>query len=112
FTLQIKQMIVLCGLSALGMALNLAIAQQQSQTVSGVVRSTTDATPLGGVGVAVKGSETEAATDANGKYTIRVTGDNPVLVFKSVGYEPQEIAVNNRSVIDVSLAPVDELLNE
>ena len=112
FTLQIKQMIVLCGLSALGMALNLAIAQQQSQTVSGVVRSTTDATPLEGVGVAVKGSETQAATDANGKYVIRVTGDNPVLVFKSVGYESQEISVNNRSVIDVSLAPVDELLNE
>ncbi|RQP19615.1 MAG: SusC/RagA family TonB-linked outer membrane protein, partial [Parapedobacter sp.] len=107
-----KQVFLLCGLSALGLTQSPVVAQQQSRSVSGVVRSSTDSAPLEGVGVAIKGSETRAATDANGKYTIRVTGDQPVLVFRSVGYEPQEIAVNNKQVIDVSLVPTEEQLDE
>lgn len=112
FTFRIKQAIMLSVMLAFGLSQGFVYAQQQGRTVSGVIRSSTDGTLLEGVGVAVKGSAAKAATDVNGRYVINVVGDNPVLIFSSIGYEQQEIAVGNRQVVDVSLAPLEEMLGE
>ena len=80
--------------------------------VSGVLRSGSDGSPISGASVAVKGTATATSTDANGRYSIGVERGNAVLVFTYLGHETQEVAVNERTVIDVSLVPSEEVLGE
>lgn len=81
-----------------------------SQTVSGIV---TDAAnkPLAAVTVSVKGRNTATSTDNAGRFSIAASGTD-VLVFTSVGYTSQEVAINNRSSITVSLAIESQGLGE
>lgn len=86
----------------------------QAQTpVSGVVRSSAGEM-LPGVTVIEKGTTRGVITDANGKYTIIPGNPQSVLVFSFVGMEKQEISVNGRTVIDVTLSAesigVDEVV--
>ncbi|RZK50572.1 MAG: SusC/RagA family TonB-linked outer membrane protein, partial [Hymenobacter sp.] len=83
-----------------------ALAQNAAaQTVGGLV---TDATgqPLPGVTVLVKGTTTGAATNAEGRFELRVA--NPaqaVLVLSFVGFEPQEVPVAGQASFTISLKP-------
>lgn len=70
--------------------------------VSGKILSGTDQTPLAGVSVTEKGTGNGTTSDESGNYTISVSR-RATLVFNYVGYAPQEIPVNNRSTVDVSL---------
>lgn len=51
------------------------------------------------------------ATDLDGRYSLSVPADG-TLVFSYVGYETQEIAVNNRTVIDVTMSENSVMLGE
>lgn len=73
------------------------------QTITGKV-SAGDST-LSGVTVQVKGSTTATQTDQNGNFSITANA-NSTLIFSSVGYADKQVAVNNRSVIDVQLQAV------
>jgi len=84
----------------------------QGQIVSGTVKSGEDNSLMVGVNVSVKDSPVKASTDASGNYSIRVSGANPVLVFAFIGYETQEIPVNNRKSLNISLKVSEELLTE
>lgn len=86
-------------------------AMAQQIEVSGLVSADEDNSSLPGVNVTVKGSATGTQTDAAGRYRLRVTS-NAVLVFSSIGYETQEIAVGNRSNINVALRQDNKQLNE
>lgn len=79
-------------------------------TIKGIVRDENN-DPLPGVNVRVKGSSTGVVTDINGSYTISVP-DGTVLIFSYIGYATQEIAVGNRTVIDLNLVPDTEQLSE
>jgi len=79
-------------------------------TVSGTVKDDQGAT-LPGVTITVKGTTNAATTDVNGKYSISVPG-NGTLVFSFIGLNSQEISVNSRSVIDVSMTSGNKQLNE
>jgi TonB-linked SusC/RagA family outer membrane protein len=72
-----------------------------------------DATRAGlpGVNVKLKGSTVGTTTDANGNYSISVP-DVSTLVFSSIGFAPQEIEVNKRTSINVTLAEDSKGLNE
>src|SRR5258705_1065550 len=72
-----------------------------AQTVTGTV-SNKEGDKLSGVTVNVKGSNKGTTTDAEGKFSINVSAKS-VLVFSSVGYAAQEVAVAGRSVTDISL---------
>ncbi len=61
--------------------------------------------PVAGASVVEKGTKNGTSTDANGNYSITVE-DNATLVFSSVSYESQEVAVSGRTNIDVVLSPV------
>lgn len=73
------------------------------RTVSGRITDGT-ATPIPGVNVIEKGTTNGTSSDADGRYSIGLTGENAVLVFSAIGFITQEVVVNNRSVIDVTLA--------
>ena len=81
--------------------------------VNGVVRSSAGEV-LPGVTVIEKGTTRGVITNANGKYTIVPGSPQSVLVFSFVGMEKQEIPVNGKSVIDVTLSAesigVDEVV--
>lgn len=75
----------------------------QDVQIRGTVTSAEDGSPLPGVYVRIKGTNTGTATDVDGKYSLSVPA-NGTLVFSSIGYTEQEIAVAGQSVIDVILA--------
>lgn len=75
---------------------------QQQKTVTGKVDDTTGS-PLPGVSVVVKGTTNGTITDSNGKYTLSNIPASAVLQFSFVGMKAQEIALGNRTVINVTL---------
>ncbi len=83
----------------------------QNRVVSGTV-SGEDGSALPGVSVLLKGTTKGTTTMADGKYSLDVSSGNETLVFSFIGYISQEIQVNNRSVIDISLAADTKALQE
>jgi TonB-linked SusC/RagA family outer membrane protein len=83
----------------------------QERTVSGKVTSQEDGLPLPGVNVVIKGTAQGVVTDANGQYSIPVSGDQK-LVFSFIGFSPIEESVGSRSVIDVILSTDLKMLDE
>lgn len=81
---------------------NHQIEVQQVQ-VSGRVTGTNNE-PLAGVSITVRGTTRGTTTDANGMYSIAVPDGSATLVFSYVGYTTQEVAVNGRTTINISLA--------
>src|SRR6185437_13014538 len=67
--------------------------------------------PLSGVSVTVKGTAVGTSTDNNGNFTLTVP-QNGKLVISDIGYESQEVAINNQSVINVKLKVARQSMNE
>ena len=67
-----------------------------------------------GVSVRLKGTTIGAASDLNGNYSINIPEkqDNAVLVFSMIGYNPMEVSVRNRTLINVTLSPDVKSLGE
>ena len=101
-----KQILLLC------LALISLCGYAQQITVKGVVTSATDQQPLIGTTVQVKGTGTGTITGIDGDYTLPNVDKNAVLVFSSIGFESQEIAVGGRTTINVVLKEAAELLDE
>lgn len=74
----------------------------QETTVSGTVTGENN-TPLSGASVNVKGATRGTSTNASGRFTISAA-PNATLVFSSVGYTNQEVAIAGRTDFTVSLA--------
>jgi TonB-dependent starch-binding outer membrane protein SusC len=91
----------------------LASAAAMAQTVSGRVTSAVDRSPLPGVSVLVKGTSTGTTTDADGRYSLSVPDlQSTVLTMSFIGFKVQEVAVNNRTTIDVVMEEDITSLNE
>ena len=67
---------------------------------------------LPGVSILVKGTTTGTVTGVTGDYSLNVPTGNATLVFSFIGYTAQEIAVANRTTINVTLAVDSKILNE
>ncbi|MBS1750086.1 MAG: TonB-dependent receptor [Bacteroidetes bacterium] len=74
----------------------------QDKKVSGTVTDAGTSVGLPGVTVNVKGTKLTTQTDEKGNYFI-TPGKGKVLVFSFVGYEQQELNIDNRSSINVSM---------
>jgi TonB-linked SusC/RagA family outer membrane protein len=87
-------------------------AQAQSSSVKGKVTDESGS-EMPGVNILLKGTATGTTTDARGEYTLSFpSGTSRVLVFSFIGYATQEVAVEGRTIIDVSMAPSVEALSE
>jgi TonB-linked SusC/RagA family outer membrane protein len=69
--------------------------------VTGRVTSSSDGQGIPGVNILVKGTATGTVTDVDGNYSIDTPNEDNILVFSSIGYATQEIALNGRTVVDV-----------
>ena len=83
----------------------------QEKTVTGTVSSADDGLPLPGANVSVQGTNQGTTTDFDGKYEI-VVATGETLVFSYVGFQTQEIPVENQETISVSLQADTESLSE
>ena len=83
----------------------------QSRSISGVVSSATDQTPLVGVTVRVKGSNTAAVTDDNGNFTIQAA-TNDVLQFSYIAFQSQEVRVGSSSRLQVVMRTDSRSMDE
>lgn len=72
-------------------------------SVSGTVLDASSGEPMLGVAVMEKGTTNGTSTDFDGNYSLILSDPEAVLLFSYIGFEGQEIKVNGRSVIDVSL---------
>ena len=87
-------------------------SSQQARKVSGKVTDSSDS-PLPGVTIVIKGTNNKGtATDFEGNFIFDDISENAVLVFSYIGYQAQEVAVNNRSFINVVLQATNTELDE
>ena len=98
-------------LVAIFIAFQLNVLAQQ-QTITGTVIDSQTGTAMPGVNIVVKGSTVGAITDQNGKYSINLSDRNAVLVFSFIGYGTLEIPVAGKPVIDATLLPESQSLEE
>lgn len=82
----------------------------QDERISGTVTDESGA-PLPGVSVRVKGVNTGVATDNNGRYSLTVGNSSAVLVFSSIGFNQQEVAVGSRNVVNIRLVATETSLS-
>ena len=77
--------------------------QLQAQSVSGRVTDATSGDGLPGVNILIKGTTSGTISDTDGNYNLQAAS-NATLVFSFVGYEAQEVSINGRSNINVSMS--------
>jgi TonB-dependent starch-binding outer membrane protein SusC len=67
-----------------------------------------------GVNVLLKGTSTGTTTDINGGYSLTIPDDaaNGTLVFSYIGYTTEEVAINGRTSIDITLVSDIKSLSE
>ena len=80
----------------------LVSAFAQQRTIRGKVTDG-NGKPLQGVNVSIKGSTTAVQTDGSGSFAISAP-DRSTLVFSSVGFASQELAVGQRTEVEVALS--------
>lgn len=68
--------------------------------------------PLPGVNVMVKGTMTGIITDVDGNYEIVAPYSKASLVFSYVGYQPQEISLSGKHILNVTLVEDTKALEE
>ncbi len=79
-------------------------------TVKGTVKDEAG-NPMIGVAVSVPGTSIGVSTDAAGNYVIKASGDQK-LQFNYLGYKPQVVSVDCRSVVDVVMDEDNTSLDE
>lgn len=83
----------------------------QSRSLKGTVTSVEEKSGVPGVTIRVKGSSKGTLTDAQGAYSISVSG-NEVLQFSMIGYTSKEVVVGNVSELNVVLSQDEKQLQE
>lgn len=102
-----------CSGHALFLFLLLTSLGTYAQAVlTGTVTDATNGDVLAGATVQVKGTNIGATSDAQGQYRLTVPTGGTVLVFSFIGYQPTEVTIGNRSVVDGKLTASDNALSE
>lgn len=95
-----------------GLLMVLSVSAQTGTTIN--VRGTiTDIAgePIIGANILIKGTSNGTVTDYDGNYSLQAPADG-VLEVSYIGYNPQSISINNRTIINIVLEEDRELLDE
>jgi TonB-linked SusC/RagA family outer membrane protein len=87
-------------------------ATQTKDILTGKVTDATTGEALPGVNIIIKGTNTGTTTNANGEYSLNVPDAASILVFSFISYTTEEVPVNGRTTIDITLAPDVKSLRE
>src|SRR5690606_4474276 len=83
---------------------------QQKVNVTGQIKDS-QGTPLSGVTIREKGGTLSTSTNGSGTYSLSVS-PNATLVISYVGYQNQEIALNGRNVVNVTMDGTSSVIDE
>ena len=86
-------------------------ARSSQLKVSGIIKDDAGS-PLIGVTIVVKGTSSGSVSNSDGSYTITVPYAEATLMVSYIGYAPQEIGVNNRTRIDITMVEDSKALEE
>lgn len=81
-----------------------SLKAQGNDKVNGTVTDANTGQTLPGVNIAVKGTTVGTSSGSDGSYQVTVPSLTDTLVFSFVGYQSQEVPINNRSTINVKMA--------
>ncbi|SFU46242.1 Ca-activated chloride channel family protein [Pustulibacterium marinum] len=98
-------------ISIIMVSLFVTLGFAQEKLITGKVVAASDANPIPGVNVFIKGSQTGVQTDFDGIYAIEAK-EGDVLVFSFLGFSTAEMEVKKGNVINVSLQPDISTLDE
>jgi len=76
-------------------------SKAQTRTISGTVTSSNK--PLSGVIISQEGSDQVTMTANNGTYTIKVSAENPILLFRHPDYAEKKVTLTNQTVVNINL---------
>lgn len=83
----------------------------QKRTISGLVVDA-NGLPLPGVSVRLKDTAVGTTTNADGEYTIQVSGKYPTLVYSFIGMESKEMPVRGNNKLNVTLNENSQTLQD
>lgn len=86
-------------------------AETDALIVKGNVTDRSNGQSIPGVSVNIKGSDIGTVTDVNGNFSLNA-GDDAILVFTSVGYDPVEVAVKGKKSLNINMQRSSRNLNE
>jgi TonB-dependent starch-binding outer membrane protein SusC len=109
--MMMKKLYAKMSLTAVMLLMSASLVLAQERVVSGTI-SDEGGAPVPGVNVIVKGTTFGTASDADGKYSVRVPGSDAVLVFSFIGYKTKEMPVGTLTTVDASLEPDVQTLTE
>lgn len=81
-----------------------AIAQKK--TITGKVTNQLTGEPLQGVSILVDKQKGGTTTKADGTYSVVVNSGGSTLIFSYVGFTPQTVATEGKTVVDIAMAPI------
>jgi len=84
----------------------------QNIEVFGKVSDSETGMPLPGVNIIIEGTNNGTTSDFDGDYSLQVPEENSSLIFSYIGYLEQQIPLQGRSIINISLVPDSESLDE
>lgn len=84
----------------------------QTRTVSGRVTDQKTGEGLPGATVLLKGTKTGISSNAEGRFTLTIPESGGTLVISSIGMITQEVAIGNRTTVDIALPTDNQQLNE
>jgi iron complex outermembrane receptor protein len=100
------------ALAALLFAIISISVYAQERTVTGKVTDAKDGAPLAAASVVVKGSNKGVTTSADGSFAIKVPSGATALVFSYLNYASQEVVLDSKNTVNVSLAASTDQLSE
>jgi len=90
-----------------------AISSDNQKSISGMVISSEDSTPIPGATVLLKGTAMGTVTDPDGNFNMTYSGDTtPTLVASFVGMKSKEMKLADQSRVTVAMDPDNATLNE
>ena len=75
--------------------------QAQTRTIAGTVNN--GEKPISGVVITQEGANHLTTTTATGAFSLQITGDNPVLIFRHPEYGERKITTDGKSTFTISL---------
>lgn len=80
--------------------------------VTGIITDVNNGEALPGATVKIGGSTTGVSTDSKGQYTISIPSPGAKLMVSFIGYQPQEVNIDGRRIVNVQLSRSASSLNE
>lgn len=91
---------------------NPTMAQDRDMSISGVVKSSTDGTPLIGVSISTNKSGRTVMTGTGGIFSLNTTAADSYVTVSYVGYETKQVNLAGKKTFDITLEPSDKAIEQ